>query len=181
MKRVVNAAKLIRNTFVSCVAAFGRSRRLLNAVYLRLTPSQRSVFHKEFSKIFRNSSIRASSGSWKVMFANKLIRIPLDSEQFWLDWDTALSVAGQDIEIRETYEALIGSSERPDLSIDIGAHYGTHSLLFLVHQIKTISVEPNTAWHGRWLGAVCYIIDRLNRWTFNGLYRSICNIHSLLV
>ena len=147
MKRVVNGAKLIRNTLVSWVAAFSWSRQLLNAAYIRLTPSQRNVFQREFSKIFRNGSIRGSNGSWEVMFANKIIRIPLTSEQSWLDWDTALSVVGQDIEVRETYEALINSSERPDLFIDIGANYGTHSLLFLVHQIRTISFEPNTSCH----------------------------------
>jgi len=147
VERVVNGAKLIRNTLVSWVAAFSWPRQLLNAAYIRLTPSQRNVFQREFSKIFRNGSIRGSNGSWEVMFANKIIRIPLTSEQFWLDWDIALSVVGQDIAVRETYEALIHSSERPDLFIDIGANYGTHSLLFLVHQIKTISFEPNTLCH----------------------------------
>ncbi|CAA9891487.1 conserved hypothetical protein [Candidatus Methylobacter favarea] len=73
--------------------------------------------------------------------------MPLTSERFWLDWDTAVSITGHDIEIKQTYEALIGSSEPPELFIDIGANYGTHSLLFLVHQIKTITFEPNASCH----------------------------------
>jgi FkbM family methyltransferase len=147
LKRVFNGLKLLRNYFVRWVVAVSWSRSLLNALYIRLTPYQRSIFHREFSKIFRHSSIRGSNGNWEVKFANKIIRIPLNPEQYWLDWDTALSVVGQDLEVRETYEALIVSSEKPDLFIDIGTNYGTHSLLFLVHQIKTISFEPNPSCH----------------------------------
>jgi FkbM family methyltransferase len=147
MKPFVTGAKLIMRYSVMWVAAFSWSRQLLNAVYRRLTPSQKNMFHKRFSKVFRDSHITGTSGDWRVVFVNKIIRIPLTSEQFWLDWDTALSVVGQDIDIRQTYEALVDSSERPELFIDIGANLGTHSLLFLAHQIKTISFEPNTTCH----------------------------------
>jgi FkbM family methyltransferase len=147
MNRIVNGLKLIRNYCVSWVAAFSWSRQLLNAWYVRLTPSRRGIFHREFAKIFRNSAIRGSDGRWEVRFAGKSVWIPLTSGQYWLDWDTALSVVGQDVEVRQTYEALINSPERPDLFIDVGANYGTHSLLFLVHGIETISFEPNSACH----------------------------------
>ena len=75
------------------------------------------------------------------------IRIPLTSDRFWLDWETAVSVVGHDVAIKDTYEALITSLDRPELFIDIGANYGTHSLLFLVHQIEALSFEPNNSCH----------------------------------
>ncbi len=132
---------------VKLIATFSCSRRILNAIYIKLNPSQKGRFHHGFAKIFRNGKNRASSGKWKVVFANKSILMPLTSEQLWLDWDTAASIVGHDLEVKETYELLIKSPERPDLFIDIGANYGTHSLLFLVHQIKTITFEPNPSCH----------------------------------
>lgn len=128
-------------------AAFPWPRHLLNAVYIRLTPHQRNLFHKAFARIFRSGLIRGRAGYWNVVFANKTIQMPLTPDRFWLDWDTAVSIVGNDIEVKEAYAALIGSPERPELFIDIGANYGTHSLLFLVHQIKTLTIEPNRSCH----------------------------------
>jgi FkbM family methyltransferase len=71
--------------------------------------------------------------------------MPLGSRSFWLDWDSAVSIVGHDIEVKETYETLLRSKlGKPELFIDIGANYGTHSLLFLVHKVRTISFEPNS-------------------------------------
>jgi hypothetical protein len=131
------------------MAAFTWSRQGLNAAYLALTPCHRATFHEWFAKIFRNTSVQARDGNWTVVFAGKSILMPLVSESLWLDWDTAVSIVGHDIEIKQTYEALIGSSTtKPTLFIDIGANYGTHSLLFLVHGIKTMTFEPNSSCHG---------------------------------
>jgi FkbM family methyltransferase len=58
-----------------------------------------------------------------------------------------VTVLGHDVEIKETYAAIIQSAERPDVFLDIGANYGTHSLLFLAHQIETVSFEPNESCH----------------------------------
>ncbi len=147
-KRIKGGTQFLTRPLVRAVAAFSWSRRVLNAVYLVLTPSQRSIFHESFAKIFRNNHIQGRDGNWKVVFAGKNILMPLDSENFWLDWDTAVSIVGHDMEVKQTYEALIGSSStRPNLFIDIGANYGTHSLLFLVHGIRTITFEPNSSCH----------------------------------
>lgn len=147
---------LIRNT-VRSIAAFPLSRKVLNRVYLKLNSSQRAIFHSQFAKIFRNKHIQVSDGNWKVVFMKKTILMPLSSEQFWLDWDSAVSIIGYDIEVKQTYEALIGSSsEKPELFIDIGANYGTHSLLFLVHGIQTITFEPNSSCHGYFI-KVCQL------------------------
>lgn len=138
---------LVRNAFRT-IASFPWSRWLLNAAYLKLSSFQKALFHRAFAKTFRNSNIRGRDGSWKVMFGKVGIFMPLDSDSFWLDWDNAVSIVGHDIEIKQTYESLIGlPSETPELFIDIGANYGTHSLLFLVHGVQTITFEPNTSCH----------------------------------
>jgi FkbM family methyltransferase len=132
---------------VRLIIAFSLTRRVLNAVYFQLTPYQRSLFHQKFAKLFRSRFVRGRNGIWKVFFQKKGILMPLTSERFWLDWDSAVSIIGHEIEVKQTYGALIGSSEAPELFIDIGANYGTHSLLFLVHHIKTITFEPNASCH----------------------------------
>jgi FkbM family methyltransferase len=129
------------------VIAFSWSRSVLNAVYLQLTVYQKSLFYQKFAKLFRSRFVRGRNGIWKVSFLKKIILMPLTSERFWLDWDSAVSILGHEIEVKETYSELIDSSEAPELFIDIGANYGTHSLLFLVHHIKTITVEPNASCH----------------------------------
>jgi FkbM family methyltransferase len=151
MKSISNFIKRTKkNTRIFTVRlaiSYSLSRRLLNVVYLKLTPVQRSLFHREFAKIFRNTYVHGNSGTWEVVFHGKSILMPLTSERFWLDWDSAVSITGHDINVKETYNALINSSEAPDFFIDIGGNYGTHSLLFLVHHIKTMTFEPNTSCH----------------------------------
>lgn len=138
---------LVRNIFRTIVS-FSWSRRLLNAIYLKLSPSQKALFHQMFAKTFRNSHIRGRDGSWKIVFCNRSILMPLSANSFWLDWDNAVSIVGHDVEVKQTYESLINSRrEKPELFVDIGANYGTHSLLFLVHGVQTITFEPNTSCH----------------------------------
>jgi FkbM family methyltransferase len=141
---------------VQLVAAHPVPRNLLNAVYLRLTPPQRSLFHCGFAKVFRNELVRGRSGTWAVEFAGGRIRMPLTSERFWLDWDLAVSIVGHDVEIKETYSHLLKSPDPPTVFLDVGANYGTHSLLFLVHGIETISFEPNSSCHA-YFEEVCEI------------------------
>lgn len=132
---------------VKLIVAFSCSRYWLNKIYIRLNFSQKSFFHQKFSKIFRNSHIVGSNGIWVVDFQEKKIKMPLTTDRFWLDWDSAISIVGNDIEVKETYLAMLSSPEAPQLFIDIGANYGTHSLLFLVHDIKAITFEPNSSCH----------------------------------
>jgi FkbM family methyltransferase len=65
----------------------------------------------------------------------------------WLDWDIALTILGNEIEIKKTYLSIINSPMRPDIFIDIGANYGYHSLLFLANNIESIYFEPNKNCH----------------------------------
>ncbi|MEM9027603.1 MAG: FkbM family methyltransferase [Pseudomonadota bacterium] len=60
-----------------------------------------------------------------------------------MDWDSAVSIVGHDIEIKTTYENILMSTDGVDLFIDVGANYGTHSLLFMSHGVPTVSFEPN--------------------------------------
>lgn len=68
--------------------------------------------------------------------------MPLRNEECWLDWDNALSILGHDPDIKETYENLLDTISIK-VFFDIGANYGTHSLLFLTQGVQTISFEPN--------------------------------------
>lgn len=134
---------LIRRT-VKVMARFPVTRKVLNGAYHTLDSEEKRRFHVGVAAVFRDGSVRASPGTWEIRFAEKKIRMPLGRETFGLDWETAVSIVGHDIEIKQTYEALINSrTEKPDIFVDIGANYGTHSLLFLVHGIRTISIEPN--------------------------------------
>lgn len=120
------------------------SRKLLNELYKILTLKRKGSFHHYFSLIFRNKYEHFESGFWTINFIDKQIQLPLRKKQFWLDWAIALSVLGHETEIKETYISLINSLNPPEFFIDIGTNYGTHSLLFLMQGIKTISFEPNT-------------------------------------
>lgn len=146
-KHLRDGVAFLPRLLVQLMAAHPVPRSLLNAVYRRLTAPQRSLFHLGFAKVFRNELVRGRSGTWMVEFAGRPIRMPLNSGRFWLDWDLAVSIVGHDIEIVETYSHLIRSPEPPTVFLDVGANYGTHSLLFLVHGIETISFEPNSSCH----------------------------------
>ncbi len=147
-KRLKNAARSITNGSIKVAAVSPWPRRLLNGLYLRLPPDHRRLFHAKFSKIFRGSSLRQTDGFWQVEFVERPIWMPLVAGQYWLTWDCAVSIVGHDMEVKQTYEAILHSQEKPDLFVDIGANFGTHSLLFLAHQIRTITFEPNSSCHG---------------------------------
>jgi FkbM family methyltransferase len=128
------------------IAAAKRPTRIwLNRVYVRLTPHQRELFYRAFAKIYRHQRITFQPGIWTVEFGGRLIKLPLSDVRAWLDWDIALSIVGHDVAIAQTYLHLLDSTTRPDLFVDIGANYGTHSLLFLAHGVETLSFEPNSS------------------------------------
>ena len=101
-----------------------------------------------FAKMFRGGTgAGVDDGFWRVSYEGCSIKIPLHRNRMWLDWDLALSIIGHDLHIKETYSAVLHSEFKPDLFVDIGANYGTHSLLFLVHGIPSMSFEPNVTCH----------------------------------
>lgn len=133
----------IKRAFVRSIAARTGPRSLLNQYYSLLDDKAKSRFHARYSKIFRDEGALLAPGEWLCHFADRKIRLPLRSSWSWLDWDSAVSVLGHDIEVKQTYAALVKSDQRPALFLDVGANYGTHSILFLSAGIPIIAFEPN--------------------------------------
>ncbi len=99
-----------------------------------------------YSKIFRDHDRPIDAGNWRLEFAGKPFLLPISGNNAWLEWDLAISACGHELELKLTYETLI-RSHRPGQFFDIGANYGQHSLLFLIHGVPTVSFEPNPACH----------------------------------
>jgi FkbM family methyltransferase len=133
------------------MAAFQSSRPFLARGYARLDWQGRATFHERFARLFQGSWIHGREGHWPLFFAGTALEIPLSEASFPLDWETAISVLGHDASVKQTYELLVSGSHRPTLFIDVGANYGTHSLLFLVSGIATLTFEPNAACHPAFL------------------------------
>jgi FkbM family methyltransferase len=146
--RQIASPRIAILNIVQASAAKSVPRKWLNALYLKMTVPQRRSFHGAFAQLFRSScAVEIDGGSWTIDFAGKILELPLTPDRMWLDWDSAISIVGHDVEIKETYAALLQSHERPEVFLDVGANYGTHSLLFLAHGVPTISFEPNAACH----------------------------------
>jgi FkbM family methyltransferase len=133
----------IKRSIVRSIVSKNGPRSILNRFYGLLGDEAKSRFHARYSKIFRDDGVALASGEWTVDFINRKIRLPLRPSCSWLDWDNAVSIIGHDIEIKQTYEALITSDQRPEIFIDVGANYGMHSVLFLSAGIQAIAFEPN--------------------------------------
>jgi FkbM family methyltransferase len=138
----------------------------MNALYNRLNMRQQEVLFHAFHQIFVQGTVApADAGEWEIRFVGKQIRLPLRSEQMRLDWDLALATIGHDNEVKQTYAELLRSSNRPDLFVDIGGNFGTHSLIFLSHGIQTITFEPNPVCHGYFEQScsLTHVIPRLEK------------------
>ena len=150
------------------LAAGAWSRAWLNRAYLAYSPAQRQHFYEYYAKIYTHrpaatyertagsersataderAAASASAGVWRVQFNGVPLVMPLTRARRWLDWDLALAIVGHDLEVKQTYAALLNSPLRPELFVDIGANYGTHSLLFLSQGVSALSFEPNPACH----------------------------------
>ncbi len=141
MKR--NIVSKLKQLSVALMASNNLTRPLLNSFYLRLSPAARSHFHHHYSKLFRRRNYSIQDGHWSVPFLGRRIRLPLTRNEMWLDWDTAVSVIGHDIEIKNSYENILRSADRPDVFFDVGANYGTHSLLLASQGVQVVAFEPN--------------------------------------
>ena len=126
------------------IAARAWSRAPLNVVYRHLGWYAKTKFYGAFHQAFQpGSDFPIDPGWWTIDFAGKTLKLPLVPERMWLDWLLALATLGIDQTVKKTYAAIVSSSWKPDLFLDVGANYGTHSLLFLAHGIRTWSFEPN--------------------------------------
>jgi FkbM family methyltransferase len=131
-----------RRRLVKILVTAGLTRYFLNKYYNKLNFNSKYQFYSKYAKIFRRNGTVAP-GIWTVLFADRTIKMPMRPSWSWLDWDHAVSIVGNDITIKQTYEALVSSDERPSLFMDVGANYGTHSVLFLAVGIPIIAFEPN--------------------------------------
>ncbi len=120
-----------------------QSTTRLNAIYNNFNYYEKAVFHLLFARLFRDNYEKLKSGFWEINFLNEKIQMPLKSENSWLDWDIASAITGHDIDVKITYETLLKSKFSPRVFFDVGANYGTHSLLFLSQNVETVSFEPN--------------------------------------
>lgn len=118
-----------------------------NRFYQGLSPARQRLMHTAFAKLFRTRPAMAGLPSWRGTFMGRDFVIPLRKSELWLDWDTALSLTGHDGEVKTTYANLL-KSRRPQVFFDVGANYGTHSLLMSLTGLRTVSFEPNPGCHG---------------------------------
>lgn len=133
----------LSRTWVKRAVLNPKTRLKLNEFYHKLNFYEKSIFHALYSRVFRDGKAYQIKGEWILKFVGKEIRMPLESETLWLDWETALSILGHDYEIKSFYQNQITSKKPPKCFLDIGANFGTHSLMFLATGIEAISIEPN--------------------------------------
>ena len=157
----------VRRSIVRLMASDKAPRWILNRYYRALSYEAKSLFHSRYSKIFRSGDT-LMPGEWMIEFLGHPIRLPLRSSLGWLDWDYALSVLGHDADIKQTYEALIESDQSPALFVDVGANYGTHSILFLAIGIPIIAFEPNPECYPQFQ-TVCGLNHLKGRWEQSAL------------
>jgi FkbM family methyltransferase len=129
-------------------------RPVVNVAYRTLPLDQTAIFHDWFWDVFRDGRNGLAAGVWSVSFCGRKIRLPLRPESAGLDWGLSTALLGHDVDIKQTYAALVRGPARPGLFIDIGSNFGTHSILFVAHGIPTISLDPNGVCN-RYHAALC--------------------------
>jgi len=117
--------------------------RLVNVMHRRLSPAWRQrFFYLCYDPTWR------VSGRWTVDVAGRSIVLSL-SRDFPEAWEAAIAFHGYDPELHALYEALLRGPEPPRVVFDVGAHYGLHTLRFLVHGARVLAFEPNQNCHQR--------------------------------
>src|SRR5262245_16874733 len=145
LKRYTRSASLF---MVRQLASRASTRGRLNKIFDALSPAQKERMHDRFNGIFYGPHLPVvEPGPWYHTFEGHAIKTAITAKHAGFDWDMALSILGHDVLVKESYRNLLRFSKRPDLFIDIGANYGTDSILFLVCGVRTISFEPNALCH----------------------------------
>jgi FkbM family methyltransferase len=122
------------------------TRTCLNLAYNRLSAARKETVYSLFAKVFRGYPRSIAAGDWRVNVGGQWAALPLNGHDTWLEWDLAVSMLGHELEVKQTYLNLI-HLRRPKLFFDIGANYGLHSMMFLIHGVPTVSFEPNPRCH----------------------------------
>jgi len=137
------------------VIAIYPTRTLANALYHLFDAaharSLSQLFYRVGAHLFYGGG-PGVTGRWVVRFAGRDVIMPLRSAHSEMDWEAAVSIAGHEVPVKNTYREML-EARAIDQFIDVGANFGTHSLLFLAHGIPTVSFEPNAACHEYFLNA----------------------------
>lgn len=144
--KLINRIPSLKKRFQSKVKSQLTNEKLLiklNQSYTKFTWEERVVYHALCAKMFRKKTDIQIDSQWKVNFGMATIELPLTTESLWLNWDTALSIIGHDIEVKRFYQKLLQSDIEINHFFDVGANYGTHSLLMASNGVKVTSFEPN--------------------------------------
>ena len=152
----------IRRPCVRSLASRNPTGILLNRYYNILSSPAKFRFYRRYSGLFLKHALLFPN-TWTVFFSGHKIIMPLRMPSAGLDWGLALSILGHDDEVKATYAALVSSDQRPELFLDVGANYGTHSVLFLSVGIPTISFEPNPLCLSQFQ-AMCELNGLKGRW-----------------
>ena len=155
IKRVFTSAKFrfsrAKNQFVRMALCFGLSlkptRHWINKSYNKLKSQDKSIFHAKHWDLYRRDTVASWSGRWWLRVNKRIVYLPLSAKRMWLDWDHGISILGHDLEVKNFYSNLLRSQEAPEVFFDVGANYGTHSLLFLCLGVPSVTFEPNSSCH----------------------------------
>jgi hypothetical protein len=128
------------------------TRTILNKYYTSPDDEAKSRFYARYAKTFRKRGV-LTAGEWVIDFAGQKILLPLRPFWSWLDWDSAVSIIGHAIDVKQTYAALVTSDLRRG---DRGA---LRRVRCEVHGRRCLSVL--------WLSAGSYFLQRVvaQRWT----------------
>lgn len=138
--------KLLSNSathkLIRAAVAIDIIRLVLNYFYNKLNCKQSSYFYP-LSKAYRLQlkPFPEVTKIWRLIFGKSMIKVHLSPSSIWLDWGLVFMTA-HDWEITQTNLNLI-RTDPPKLFVDIGANYGTHSLLHLCNNIPSLTFEPN--------------------------------------
>ncbi|MFL5560252.1 MAG: FkbM family methyltransferase [Gemmatimonadaceae bacterium] len=146
-RRVFRRARPSLERLLRALIRHRPTRSVLNAIYARLGRRAIELVYVRTAKIFRDVGGGSGVGTWTVRFAGRAVRLPLRGDRMWLDWDEAVSILGHEPDIKRCYASLLEGAWRPELFVDVGANYGTHSLLFLVAGVPALTFEPNDSCH----------------------------------
>jgi FkbM family methyltransferase len=154
IRRVRPTVRQDGRNLVRWMARHRPTRALLNAFYSALGYEGKETFHNAFTYLFRGRHDTVTPGAWTVRFAGRKLRLPFRGRDPWLEWDAATAALGHDVAVKRTYEALLSGHAKPRVFFDVGTNVGLHSLIFLVHGVRTVSFEPNPGCH-EFIRAIC--------------------------
>jgi len=143
-KLIRGPIRTVIRTLVTRPAGLG----LVNVMHRRLS----SAWRQRFYYLCCDPTWRVS-GRWTVDIAGRSIVLPL-TRDFPDAWMSAIAFHGYDAELHALYETLLRGPRPPRVVFDVGAHYGFHTLRFLVHGARVLAFEPNPYCH-RWIQTWC--------------------------